>query len=76
MASTTTTIDPFANAPGFQYPLGATVRACYPLAPKSKVPDSIFRPNYARESVSGTFWAYWEVSKSFSCERFEQFTRK
>lgn len=63
MTATTAPFDPFENTPGFQYPIGATVRAHYPLSPKSKVPDSIFRPNYARESVSGTFWAYWEVSK-------------
>lgn len=60
-AQTLAPFDPFASQPGFQYAPGSTVRPAYPLSPKSYVPPSIVRPNYARESVSGTFWAWWEV---------------
>lgn len=39
--------DPF---PDFKY--SGKLRPAYPLSPKSKVPDHIMKPNYAREEVS------------------------
>lgn len=63
MSPTAAPFDPFADHPTFRYPIGSTVRPAYPLSSKSKVPESIVRPNYARESVSAIFWAYWEVRR-------------
>ncbi|SPO41833.1 related to MAP1 - methionine aminopeptidase [Pseudozyma flocculosa] len=47
--SSSFTFDPFEDAPGFKY--AGSVKAVYPLAPKSKVPPSIRKPNYAREGL-------------------------
>ncbi|KAN0061629.1 Methionine aminopeptidase 1 [Thecaphora frezii] len=48
-SSSTFTFDPFEGVRGFKY--AGSVKAVYPLAPKSKVPPSIRRPNYAREGL-------------------------
>ena len=61
MSPSAVSFDPFADHPTFKYPLGSTVRPCYPLSPKSVIPDSIVKPNYARESVRDWFWVWWEV---------------
>ena len=54
--------DPFAKVKGFQY--AGSIRAAYPLSPKSKVPPTIRRPNYAREGVRNWLAFWWQVSVS------------
>lgn len=61
MTPTATPFDPFASHATFKYPEPSTVKAAYPLSKKSKVPDSIVRPNYARESVRDTLAYWWQV---------------
>lgn len=61
MAPEVAYVDPFADDALFKYAPKSSVRAAYPLSPKSIVPNHIVRPNYARESVSATFWFWWEV---------------
>ena len=41
--------DPFEGKRGFRY--SGSVRAVYPLSPKTEIPSSIRRPNYRRESL-------------------------
>jgi len=42
--------DPFQKVRGFKYT--GSLRAVYPLSPKTKIPAHIRRPNYGREAVS------------------------
>lgn len=79
MTPSVTAFDPFASHAGFNYPEPSTVRAAYPLSKKSKVPDSIVRPNYARESVRDSIAYWWQVRRLFlllPCPCLSKLTRQ